>query len=83
MAASMREEKLRLLGQTANGPLSRTPPAAADEVVALSVRFNQEMHRLFPPPATPTWFKLLRTVDEGNAGERRGRFASRQWEVPL
>jgi hypothetical protein len=79
MAASVREEKLRLLGQAANSPLARTTPASADEVVALSVRFNREMHRLFPSPATPTWFKLFRAVDEGNAGVRRGCSAPGRW----
>lgn len=45
-----------------------TSAANLETLDALSAQLNARLALLFPPPSTPSWFKLFRLADEDDAG---------------
>eukprot|EP00967_Tisochrysis_lutea_P027334 scaffold31658_cov28-Tisochrysis_lutea.AAC.1 len=51
-----------------DSPDFRSAAASEAELLALSRWFNQRLSDLYPPPATPSWYKLFRQADEKDLG---------------
>ena len=47
---------------------SAVAAATEEEVMALSTRLNVRLCQMVEPPATPSWFKLFRAVDDDGSG---------------
>jgi len=68
-AAALRAQRDKMFHRDLKAAMANKPRASDEDIALLSRRLNKRLRELVKPPATPSWFKLFRHMDDDGSGK--------------